>query len=371
VNLAMGSWPGQPNWNLAADIFPASISYPPFADNFVDMSDQNLVLMNMGQTGLFYEHTVDQPDFYFIEEEVEKCQDVVLLLGYWIWNGQSWYREGGHYVTVAGVDSFDVKLAISDPVEDAFERSLIPEGRVPISHAHLPLEPPYITHNNASYVSHDIYNVINIMPMGCPGGNWALQNYVEWQPTPPHFTVIESAVITSPSGIRDVAVTNVTTCKDSCIGPLPCVGQNYTMHINVTVENQGNYTETFTVTVYANTTAINQTVLVLPSAASTVWTFRYNATLPYGNYTISAIADTVPGETDTADNTRAGRKVLVTIPGDAADPFLWVTSKDLTYLLGAYGTRPYNPNCDITDDGNLIGSKDLTILLKYFGQHYP
>ncbi|MCJ7719761.1 PQQ-binding-like beta-propeller repeat protein, partial [Candidatus Bathyarchaeota archaeon] len=171
--------------------------------------------------------------------------------------------------------------------------------------------------------------------------------------------------------VHDVAVTNVTTCKDSCIGPLPCAGQNYTMHINVTVENQGNYTETFTVTVYANATAINQTVLVLPSAASTVWTFRYNATLPYGNYTISAVADTVPGETDTLDNARAGCKVLVTIPGDAADPFLWVTSKDLTYLLGAYGTRPYNPNCDITDDGNLIGSKDLTILLKYFGKHYP
>jgi hypothetical protein len=232
------------------------------------------------------------------------------------------------------------------------------------------LEPPYITHNNASYVSHDIYNVINIMPMGCPGGNWALQNYVGWQPTPPFFAVIESAVITSPSGTRDVAVTNVTTCKDGC-SPFPTVGQNSTMHINVTVENQGNYTETFNVTVYANyNIVINQTQLILPSAASIVWTFKWNATLLYNNYTISAEADMVPGETDTIDNTHVGSTVLVTIPGDVNGDFQ-VKPKDLNTLLAAFGSRPYNPNCDLADDDHLVKPKDLNTLLSHFGQHYP
>jgi hypothetical protein len=376
VTLAMGSVPGAPNWNLAADIFPASMSYPPFADNVVNMNDQNLVLMNMGKTGLFYEHTVDQPDFYFIEEEVEKCQDVVLLLGYWIWNGQSWYRESGHYVTVAGVDSSDVKLAISDPVEDAFERGLIPEGRVPILHAHMPPEPPYITHNNASYVSHDIYNVVQISPMfpPCPGGNWALQNYVGWQPTPPYFTVIESAVITSPSGTRDVAVTNVKTIKDGC-PPMRTIGQNYTMDINVTVENQGNYTETFTVTVYANTTVINQTLLILPSATITSFAFNWSATLPYGNYTISAVADTVPTEIDTADNTFIDGTVLITIPGDITTPLFRVQYLDLGRVIGkAYGKRPgqafWDPNTDLNNDHKTT-YLDLGILLAHYGWQYP
>jgi hypothetical protein len=317
VNLALGSHPGTPNWNLAADIFPASISYPPFADNVVDQNDMNLVLMNMGAHGLFYEHTANAPDFNFIVNEVERCQDVVLLIGYWYFTGTQWYREqGAHFVTVAGVDFNDIKLAVSDPVNDAFESGLIPEGRIPIPHVHLPPEPPYITHNNAAYVSQDIYNVIQISPPlpPCPGGNWAFINFAGLPPG--WFAVFESAIVTSPY-VRDIAVTNVTTSKQGCL-PEPIIGRGQTAKINVTVENQGEFTETFTVTALAGSTVVGtQTVSSLAAGAQTIVTINWNTTgFAYGSYTISANVTALFGEADIADNVFVDGGLRVGVPGD-------------------------------------------------------
>jgi general secretion pathway protein D len=328
---ALGSKPGDPTWNLVADIYPETVTGPGTADNNVTLTDCALVAKHWGETGLFYEHTVARPDFYYIEEEVERCQDVVLLLGFWqlvemmdqyqeiceqcehvdtywiswqefvptatslsrvevkiartqgesnmfpitmtiesplgnvltsatlpytavpelpwcqaAWvsfdvpdialtpgqsyyivldsqplayhwcgaNGnpytpgesnfgadwdwtfrtfyQEWIREWGHYVTVAGVDSPNQIIYLSDPCKDAFESGLTPLGRVPIPHLHTPPEPPYVTHNNASYVSHDGYNV-TWEP--CPGGDWSIVGY----PGAEGLNVqIEYAVITSP-----------------------------------------------------------------------------------------------------------------------------------------------------------------------------
>jgi parallel beta-helix repeat protein len=169
----------------------------------------------------------------------------------------------------------------------------------------------------------------------------------------------------SPWAPPDVATTNLTASK-------LFVGQGYGLRLNGTVANLGSKVEGFNVSVLANSTLIDSPYVVLTMQNSTTMSLSWNTTgFSYGNYTLSAYAWPVPGETNLLNNNLTGSTVLVTIPGDAADPFLWVTSKDLTYLLGAYGTRPYNPNADITDDGDLIGSKDLTILLKYFGKHYP
>ena len=380
VTNALGSVPGAPNWDMRADIFPASISYPPFADNVVDGNDANLVAANMGRTGLFYEHTVDKPTFEYIEQEVERSQDVVLLLGYWIYNDitQQWYREGGHYVTVAGVDSQDFKIAISDPVEDAFERGLIPEGRMPIPHAHPPIEPPYVTHNDAAFVSQDIYNVVMFSPPfpPCPGGDWTLINYVNWQPTPPYFTVIESAVVTSQLADPDIAIINVTTGKSGC-KPWPVLSRSdrWTTWVNVTVENQGPFIESFTVTAYANAIVIGtQNVVSLMPGILMTLKFNWNcSTYAYGNYTISASASVVPAETDTADNTFIDGIVGVTIPGDATGDWK-VGSADFAYLSAAFGSVPgspkWNPNTDF-DCNEKVGSSDFAYLSAYFGQHYP
>jgi len=388
IAAAYGSIPGSPNWNLAADIWPASTSYPPVADNIVNLNDQLLWSNNYGRTGLFYEHTVMQPDFFFIEEEVERCQDVVLLVGYWLFDPQSgtgWYREpGGHYVTVAGVDSTDMKLALSDPVQDAFESGLIPEGRIPVPHGHLPPEPPYVTHNDAQYVSQDIYSVAQISPPWlppCPGGNWMLVNFASWRPAPPCFAVIESAVITSPIGIHDVAVTNLTSAKT-------VICQGYSGNLTVTVQNQGNFTETFNVTVYANTTAIEtQTVNSMPNGTSTILTFTWNTSgFAKGKYTISAYAWPVPGETDTSDNNFTGGWVRVSMVGDltGGTPNPWdfvpdgkVDGKDIAIVALCFGSAPgcpppyvWNPNCDVNNDAKIDG-KDIATVALHFGQADP
>jgi len=115
--------------------------------------------------------------------------------------------------------------------------------------------------------------------------------------------------------IHDVAVTNVTSSKT-------VVGQGYSLNINVTVENQGDYTETFNVTVYANTTIIEtKTNITLTSGNSTTLTFTWNTTgVAKGNYTITVEATHLPGETDTTDNTLSDGWIIVAMIGDLTGP---------------------------------------------------
>lgn len=97
---------------------------------------------------------------------------------------------------------------------------------------------------------------------------------------------------------HDVAVTSVTASPASARVGGPAT-------ITVGVENQGDYTETFDVIAYYDSTAIGtQTVSSLASGDSTTLTFTWDtAGVAEGTYTIKAVASTVAGETDTADNT--------------------------------------------------------------------
>jgi len=89
------------------------------------------------------------------------------------------------------------------------------------------------------------------------------------------------------------------------------------VNINVTVKNQGDATETFIedvfLSVYANTTFLgSQTVSSLIPAATRTLTFSWNTTgFLTGPYKITAIAQKVPGETDTRDNDLSYGIVLV------------------------------------------------------------
>jgi len=201
---------------------------PLFGTNVFDMQrgiDQYLV--DTGYYGYYYEHTEVMPDFYWIEDEVERCEDVVLLLGFWQtlddpWDPQAyWWRIGGHYVTCAGVNSNTSQLGISDPYLDNAETGA--PGRVlPPCPPHPPAGHNATVHNDTWYVSHDIYNV-TISPS--PGGIWGLEGYADnmgpsdfwhfegrnleqtgyYEPGPPVFTEIEYAVAVSPKeDINDV-----------------------------------------------------------------------------------------------------------------------------------------------------------------------
>jgi len=123
---------------------------------------------------------VEGPDFKWIENEVRRSEDVILLLGFYNKFGE-WV--GGHYVTVAGIDSQNQMIALSDPYRDNAEGSNPPwwpggSGRVrPNPHqGRHPWSPPFpdTVHNDSWYASHDVYQALLV---GAPGGPWGLPEY--------------------------------------------------------------------------------------------------------------------------------------------------------------------------------------------------
>jgi len=166
---------------------------------------------------------------------------------------------------------------------------------------------------------------------------------------------------------HDVAVTSVSISKT-------ILGQGYSMEINVTVENQGNMNETFTVTVYANETTIQTIEVILANESSINVVFLWNSTnFTKGKYSISVAAGVVYGEVDTEDNVRVGGWVTVTIPGDVDGNFR-VNIYDAVKIGSIYavveGDPRFNSNSDIDGDG-VASSLDLVICTKHYGETYP
>lgn len=353
VAAAMGKSPGMPGWDIRADIFPASISYPPFADNIIDPQDMNLVIMNMGQRGQFYEHTILAPLWEMITTEVLQCQDVVLLVVPWIFDppSQTWYRyaEGAHFVTVAGVDVQGMQISLSDPINDNAEAGF--QGDVPVPH---PPSPPYTIHNNATLVSHDVYKVI-MAP--CPGGPLTLIPFPGSIVNPPGAAwQIEAAVITSPlleQGGRDIAVTGLTVCFGQTN-----LSKDRNHRLNVTVTNQGSITDVFTLTCYWDGThVLGTTRMSLLVGQTKIVSFLWYANQPrYIVYTPTAVVTPVCGETDTADNTFIGPAVKIVWPGDVNGDHA-VSILDVTMITGCYAmsypSPAYRPNADIDDTGKV------------------
>lgn len=140
---------------------------------------------------------VQKPEYWWVAEEVEQSEDVILLLGFYAdLGGGDYERIGGHYVTVAGVDKQGGYIAFSDPYWDRMETVLPPNefslspawsGRVgndgdpPLgptgllptySHTYSHTNP--ILHNDAANISHDLYQIHQTTS---PGGIWGPTNY--------------------------------------------------------------------------------------------------------------------------------------------------------------------------------------------------
>jgi len=272
VSAAMGSSPGVGPWNMAADIWPETVTGPYTADNFIDSNDLNLVTANLGKTGMFYEQTVPAPSFYFVEEEVERCEDVVLVLGFWTNETGTWMREyypydvgSGHVVTVAGVNSTALQIAISDPIQDNAEAGglgrVLPPG---IPHNHPPV-PPDTTHNNASFVSHDVYNVAGVPP------GFALVSYASPQ-FPCMIAVVEWAVTVSPIVKPPVAYFDYSPLS-------PKAGDTVTFNATLSTPNGG--TIQWYYWNFNDTTTANETDPITTHAFASPGT--YNVTLTIGD----------------------------------------------------------------------------------------
>jgi parallel beta-helix repeat protein len=167
--------------------------------------------------------------------------------------------------------------------------------------------------------------------------------------------------------VTDVAVVGITTLKT-------VVGQGYSQDITCMALSV-NFPDTpLTVTLYANTIPIASETFGLLGGNSTSIDFVWDTTgVPYGNYTISACATPVPGETDTGDLNWTGGTVYVGIPGDV-EGIGRVDMGNIVTILLAFGSTPGKPNwdqnCDI-EGNNRVDMGDVVIALLHFGQHYP
>lgn len=114
-----------------------------------------------------YDVTVRRaPSFDWVRDAAKQQEGVLLLLGFWelqplqdASQPGGWKRLGGHYVAVAGAGCAEDQIAFSDPFRNTAEFGW--PGRVapPGWHGHPP-EPPDTLHNDAAYVSHDIYGIM-------------------------------------------------------------------------------------------------------------------------------------------------------------------------------------------------------------------
>lgn len=142
-------------------------------------------------------------------------------------------------------------------------------------------------------------------PLSLPADETDLRDSTPHDPQPIPHTTKDGLVDTR---IHNIAITAVTPSKTT-------VAKGSSIFIYVTVQNAGNFTENFDLTAYCNTTPIATQTVTLTDGASTTKTFTWNTTgFAIGNYTIKAIADQVPGETETWDNTKENGVVSVILP---------------------------------------------------------
>jgi hypothetical protein len=136
-------------------------------------------------------------------------------------------------------------------------------------------------------------------------------------PQPIPHTPIDGMVHVTGT-IHDVAIKAVSPFR-------ALVGEGFSANISVNTENQGDFIETFNVAVYADLELPigdeivigEQTISNLPAGALRSTTYVWNTTgVTRGNYTISATAEVVPGESDFYDNNCTDGWVLVTKVGD-------------------------------------------------------
>jgi len=177
----------------------------------------------------------------------------------------------------------------------------------------------------------------------------------------------------SVPGVHDVAVTNVKAyCPKEGLDPITQGYNAWTdIKVNVTVQNPGDFEETFTVTAnYGNTTGRyvigTPSVVTLASKASRNITFTWNPTgvKKCVIYTISANVSVVAAEINTANNYLADGTVKIKFPGDASNDN-FVDVDDLQILGWSWqkgkGDTGYNPQADFSFDA-FVDVDDLQIL---------
>jgi uncharacterized repeat protein (TIGR01451 family) len=189
------------------------------------------------------------------------------------------------------------------------------------------------------------------------------------------------SVSSSASCVVTIVPAPETTVVVTNISMPPWVYQGWIVDINVTVKNNGNFSEPVWVTLYYNMTAdelIDAYPIELAPGQSYTLTFGWNG-LGYGwntssvptcygqGYTITAVA-TIP----TGSNMLSQGNMVVRIMGDVNGDGL-VNMKDIALVARAFGSTPTSPNwnfaADLNRDG-LVNMKDMALVARNFGKIY-
>jgi len=164
----------------------------------------------------------------------------------------------------------------------------------------------------------------------------------------------------------NMAITAISSSKTA-------VDQGQKVNITIIVQNQGWDAETTSVTLYANTTILSSfTNIALSGRTQTTLTYTWQtASFDKAKYVINAKATTIPGETDTRDNTLVYSKTIsITIVADLNGDEI-VDIYDAIILAAAYSSVPTSPNwngnADINSD-NVVDIYDAIILANNYGK---
>ncbi len=162
---------------------------------------------------------------------------------------------------------------------------------------------------------------------------------------------------------HDIAVTELNPSKT-------IVGQNYSMYVDVIVKNYGIFVESPSTTLCANSSVLGTQTALLESGQSATLRFLWNTTdWALGNYSMSAYATPVPGETDTLNNVLIDATITVAWPADVnADGR--VDMRDIGITCTGFGSNPgsphWDPNADVNNDLR-VDMRDIGLTCANFG----
>jgi hypothetical protein len=166
--------------------------------------------------------------------------------------------------------------------------------------------------------------------------------------------------------VHDVAVTNIVS--NSTI-----IFRGCTAMINVTVLDNGDFSETANITLYYNITA-NETVgtqtVTLISGESKTLSFLWNTMgVAYSpNYTLTAVATIPTGDFTPGENALSLANIKVTIVGDVnGDGTVNILDIAMasSIFMSRRGSLNYNSLCDIRGDG-IIDILDIVSITRYY-----
>ena len=222
-----------------------------------------------------------------------------------------------------------------------------------------------------------LYIIANGKPTNSAGVQQVKQgllNFATPQNDPNGFTgdpdiykepLLDVQSISNSQPLHDVAVTSLDSPNSATQGD--------TVTINVTVLNEGDFSETFDLTVIDDTTGTTigtKTNIILSPSGSSTHSFNWNTSSLVGDHTITAQTTVISGETDTTDNSKS-KIVTIVIPiHDVAVSSINAPSSankgdlvNVQVTVNNLGTFSETFDVTLTDttDSKIIGVKTTTV----------